>query len=190
MNEKKKIIIIGAGGHSRIVINIAELNNYKIECIIDVNFLKGRDVEKIFGYPVIGNIDILDKFSPDEFCVFIAIGDNETRTFYYNLLRKKKYFIPRFIHPATTLSKHISIGEGVLINAGVIINSGTVIGENTVLNTNSSIDHECVIGNNVHIAPGVIIAGRVTIGASTMVGIGSTIIENIIVFFIRKNLFY
>jgi sugar O-acyltransferase (sialic acid O-acetyltransferase NeuD family) len=175
--KKDDLIIIGSGGHARVVIDTAEQSGFNILGIIDINY-KNND-EKIIGYEVIGNFTALSKFLPNKTSVIIALGDSQLRSkFFYDCL-KQGYNLPSIIHPTAIISKHVKIGKSVFINAGVIINSEVDIGDNSIINTGAIIDHECNIGKHCHIGPGVKVAGRVHIGEHTFVGLGSTIIDKI-----------
>ncbi len=174
---KKEIVLIGAGGHARVIIDTAECLGFNISSIIDIGY-KGKK-ETIIGYPVIGNISVLSSYNIDKIEVFIAIGDNKIRTEYFKIIKNMGFNIPVLIHPTAILSNYVSINEGVFVNAGSIINALSEIGKNTIINTGSIIDHEVKIGKNTHICPGVKIAGRVSIGNNTFIGTGTTIIDKI-----------
>ena len=178
MNDNKdKLLIVGAGGHTRVVIDTAEKNKYEIIGIIDINFTGKK--EKIFGYDVLGNFDFIKKYEIENINCFIAIGDNSKRKKYYNMVKDLGCKIPNLIHPTAVISDYIDLSEGVFINAGCIINAGAIIGKNVIINTGSIIDHEVKIGDFSHIAPGCKIGGRVKFGAMTFVGIGTDIIDQI-----------
>jgi sugar O-acyltransferase (sialic acid O-acetyltransferase NeuD family) len=169
----KKIIIIGSGGHSRVVIDTLETLGSNIFGIIDINY-KGQK-EKIFNYKIIGDMTIIDNLNPKNYNIILAIGDNNKREKYFSELLYKGFTIPTIIHPTAILSKKIIIGNGVFINSGVILNAGVEIADNTIINTGSIIEHEVNIKQNSHICPGVKIGGRATVGKNTFIGIGSSI---------------
>jgi len=175
--ECKDLVVVGAGSHARVVIDTAELLNYNIIGIIDINY-KGQD-EEIIGYKVVGNFSELSHYNTKTTNVFIAIGDSGKRAYYFEKVRKMGFLVPNIIHPTSILSKHIKVGEGVFINAGTIINAKAEIGCNTIINTGVILDHEVYIGKHSHIAPGCKIAGRVKIGNYTFIGIGTAIIDKI-----------
>jgi len=175
--KRKKLIIIGAGGHARIVIDTAILLHYNIEGIIDINY-RGL-IERILGYPVIGSMNMIDEFDPKKYEIFIAIGDNKIRKEHFDWVKDRNFNIPKIINPRAIISNNAQIEEGTLVNAGAIINCCVKINCNVIVNTGSIIDHETIIGSNTHIAPGVKIAGRCKIGSNTFVGIGAVIKDNI-----------
>ncbi|MFK8038661.1 MAG: acetyltransferase [Crocinitomicaceae bacterium] len=176
MIKEKEIIIVGAGGHARVVIEIANLLGYVVKGIIDLNF-DGQS-EIILGVNVIGGVDKLKNISKDT-NIAIAIGDNKIRSKYVLALKKEGFSLPVLIHPAAIVSKTSVIGNGSLICAGVIITTEVKIGIGSIVNTGSIIDHESEIHDFVHVAPGVCIAGRTKIGRFTFIGIGSSIIDKI-----------
>ena len=169
----KKIIIIGSGGHSRVVIDTIENIGFNIFGIIDINYKSQK--EKIFNYKIIGDITIVESLNPKNYDIVLAIGDNNKREEYFSKLLYKGFTIPTIIHPTAILSKKVIIGNGVFINSGAIINAGVEIADNTIINTGSIIEHEVKIKENCHICPGVKIGGRVSIGKNTFIGIVSSI---------------
>ena len=171
----KKLVIIGASGHGKVVANIAKLNHYDDIVFLDDDSSK----DKCGQYDVIGTSKNIDKYSVKNCDFVIAIGDNKIRSDIYNMLVKKKFSIATLIHPTAVLDETVTIGEGTVVMANAVINTSTKIGEACIINTSSSVDHDCIIKNYVHISPNVSIAGSVSIGEKTWVGIGSILVNNI-----------
>jgi len=171
------LIIVGAGGHTRPVIDIAVLLGYNIVGIIDTNY--SGEPEKIMDIEVIGGLDILKEYHPDQADVFVAIGDNAKRKETTEEVIEQGFAIPNMVHPSAIISNSAQFGGGILINAGAIINAMSEIGNGVILNTGAIIDHECKIGAFVHLAPGTALAGRVQVGEGSFVGIGSSVIDKI-----------
>lgn len=164
------INIIGASGHSKVVIEIAEAANVPIGNIYDGN----PKIQSILDYKVEHQSNI--NLQSDRLH-FIAIGNNKVRA---NVAtRYKDLNFRALIHPNVLLSKRSVIGIGTAVMAGVSINSSVTIGKHCIINTNSSIDHDCEIGDFVHISPNVGLAGNVTVGEGTHVGIGAQVIQGI-----------
>jgi acetyltransferase EpsM len=171
---KKPILIIGSGGHSRVVIDIAISIGFNIIGVIDINY-NNNDEENIFDFPVIGGVSKIDNFDPISTEIALAIGNTELRSDYFSNLQNSGYKIVSLISPLSHVSNHVQIGNGVLINTGAIINAGVTVNDNVIINTGAIIEHEVIIGKNTHVGPGVKIGGRVKIGNNSFVGIGSTI---------------
>lgn len=175
----KKIILIGAGGHCKVLIDIIKsTNEYEIIGITDNNS-KGT----VLDIPIIGDDSILDSiYNQGVDYAFIAIGalnNINIRNNIYTNLKSIGFKIPVLIHKCAMISQYSDIGEGTCVMAGAMVNPGVKIKRNCIINTGSVIDHDCIIQDNVHISPNVSIAGGVNIGSNSHIGIGSSIIEKI-----------
>lgn len=173
---RNKLIIIGAGGHGKVVANIAMLNGYK-----EIYFLDDDTSKNYIGkYQIIGTTKDINRYK-NEYDFFIAIGNNQIRKKISMLLLDNNIKPVSLIHPSAVIDDTVQIGYGVVVMANAVINADTMIGNNVIINTASSIDHDCIINDYVHISPGVHIAGNVHIGEKSWLCIGSTIINNITV---------
>ncbi len=164
----KDIYILGAGGHAKVVIEIAEDLGYNIKGIYDQNI----NVNRILQYPVSNDIEsLLQKKN-----VFYAIGGNYNRK-----LNAQKYNSADFnlIHPSSVISKSTSLGQGNVVMAGVVINSSVKVQNYCVINTSACIDHDCEIEDYAHISPNAALAGNVKVLEGAQVGVGASIKQNI-----------
>ncbi|QVK20628.1 acetyltransferase [Mycoplasmatota bacterium] len=171
-----KLLILGAGGHGKVVAEVACLSKEWDE----ISFLDNDESKsRLDWYPVVGKLDefvtLRDKYD----YAFVAIGDNLLRMRYIKLLMECGYKLPTLIHPTAVVSENTKIGEGTMICVNSVINTGTVIGQGCIINTSSSIDHCCKIGDGVHISPGVNIGGTVTIDNYSWICIGSNVSNDI-----------
>lgn len=171
----KKIVIIGASGHGKVVANIAKLNGYKEILFIDDDVNK----KECGQYKIIGTSKQIDSLIKDDYEFAVAVGDNGIRERIFERLVNKEARLPALIHPTAVIDETVKIGKGTVVMANAVINSSSSIGKACIVNTATSIDHDCVIGNYVHVSPGVNIAGMVTVGFKTWIGVGATIINNL-----------
>jgi len=173
----KRLIIIGASGHGKVVADIAQKMNKweKIEFLDD-----NEEIEVALGLKVVGKLTDIEKFINNS-DVFVAIGDNATREKVFSKFEIIGATIPTLIHPSSIIGTDVNIGPGTVIMAGVVINCCTTIGKGCIINTSSSIDHDNVIDDFVHISPGARLAGTVKVGRLTWIGIGASIIHNLFV---------
>lgn len=164
----KKLFIVGAGGHGKVVAETAEVCGYT-----DVSFLDQFWPKKAINahWPVVGLPE--RNHSP----LFCAVGRNDARARLFDELNLNDS--PVLIHPDASVSRYAEIAAGSLILAGCVVNTDTVIGHGVILNTASSVDHDCRIAEFVHISPGAHLAGNVTIGARSWIGIGAVIREGV-----------
>ncbi|MCD6545794.1 MAG: acetyltransferase [Thermotogae bacterium] len=174
----KELLIFGAGGHSKVCIETAQSMGYKIKAVFDDD--ENKRGNKVVGISVIGGTrELLDNYPPNEYELFIAIGNNRTRMEKYEFFKNEGYEFATLIHPFSFVSKTVKIGENVLIMPGVVVNSSTIISDNVILNTSCSVDHDCRIMPHVHIAPGVNLAGSVFVGTGSFLGIGCKVIQEV-----------
>ncbi len=177
----KKIVIIGASGHAKVIIDIIEKRNeYQIIGLIDS--YKNAD-QKIMGYTILGKEDLIPELIEKENIVggVIAIGDNWSRNKVKDTIKK---IVPEFkflpaVHPNAVLCNNLKIAPGVVIMAGAIVNAEAKIAPFCILNTKSSLGHDSVMDDFSSLAPNTTIGGNVSIGEFSAVSIGSTVIQNV-----------
>ena len=167
----KKLAIIGAGGHGKVVGEIALLNKYKIIHFFDDEIEKIKD----FPFTISGNLDYLVNHLKDYDSFFVAIGDNQKRYNKLEWLKKQKKNIINLIHPKSTISKFSSLGLGISVMANAVINPGTFIKEGVIINSSASIDHDCMIECFSHISPNCSLSGNVRVGKFTHLGTGTSV---------------
>lgn len=175
----EKAVVIGAGGHSRVVMSV--LKYHPIFQIIGVAD-KGTSYfgEKI-GSSSINYTweDLPELYNQGISTAFIAFGENRQRKKFYQKAKDIGFSLPALIHPKSIIEESASIGEGTLVCLGAKIGTQVRIGNNCIINTGSIIDHETEIDDDVFVGPGVNIAGRVKIDAGVFIGIGSSVIDKI-----------
>lgn len=166
----KKVIIIGAGGHGKVIADIIIASQDTMIGFLDDRSEKGSLVS---GYPVLGTSSDCALF-PD--CSFvIAIGVNQIRE-----AMAKRYHLKWYtaIHPSAILGSDVQVGEGTVIMANAVINASAVIGKHCIINTGAVIEHDNVIEDYAHISPHATLCGTVRIGKLTHIGAGAIIKNN------------
>lgn len=179
MNCTLPVIILGAGGHGKVVINALLASKREIIGIVDSHHQVG---DQVLGVKVIGDDTKVFEFSPSAVELVNGIGalpDSDVRWRLTATFREKGYTFATVVHPQTIIAPDVILEEGVQLMAGSIIQPGSLIGQDTIVNTRVSIDHDCTIGNGCHIAPGTVVNGSVTIDQRSFIGTGSCIIQNI-----------
>ena len=171
-----KLLILGAGGHGKVVSEIAQLMKQWEE----IAFLDDReDISEVLGISIAGKLADLPALRSEYEYAFVAIGSNTARLKWIKKLSQHGFKIPILIHPSSIVSAKSSIEEGTVIMAGAVINPDTRIGRSCIINTASTIDHDCILQDGVHTSPGVHLGGTIKIGERTWICIGATIINNI-----------
>lgn len=177
---KNKIVLIGGGGHCKVVISILKkIDKFEIVGIVD-NY---KSESFISGIKIIGTDDDLrDIYKSGIHNALITVGsikDNTKRYRLFNMAREIGYEFPVIISPKAVVDESVRIDEGTVIMPGSIINIDSSIGKNCIINTGAIIEHDCRIGNHCHIAPCVHISGSVKVGELSFIGIGATLIQGI-----------
>jgi len=176
--KEKGILVIGAGGHAKVCIEIFQANGNKVDfCIAN----EGSPA-LCLGIPVLtGQEQLLKLFNQGYQRVFIAIGMNALRSKLAKEAVDIGFELINSISPFAYVSPSVKLGVGVAIMAGAIIHADSIIGDLAIINTAATIDHDCVINKAAHIAPQCALAGNVTVGDASLVGIGTNVIPNIII---------
>jgi sugar O-acyltransferase (sialic acid O-acetyltransferase NeuD family) len=168
---KSNVVILGGGGHAKVVLATLHAAGYKVSALLDNDPEKAGHV--IFGVPVTGSFDALVNYS---FCQsIIALGDNQIRE---EVAMKYNGYCEwiTVIHPTAAVHESVHIDEGTIVFAGAVIQPDTSIGSHVIINTGVTVDHDCKIGNYAHLAPGVHLAGNVSVGNGALLGIGTSVI--------------
>lgn len=169
----KSLIIVGAGGHGKVVADIAFKVGYE-----NIIFFDNNDgIKECVDFPVLGKSDMTEKYKSWDF--FVAISNADRRQEISKILNEKECNIVSLIHPNAVISRRVKVGKGTVVMAGAVINSDAVIGNGCIINTASSVDHDCVVEDYAHISIGAHLAGTVYIGKKTWIGAGATVSNNI-----------
>ena len=171
-SSSKKIAILGAGGHAKVVADTAEMCGWNHVEIFDDQW---PAINLLRHWPVVGNTSTLFERLNEYEGVIVAIGDNEIRRQKMMDLVNSGASIVNLIHPAASISRYAILGIGIVAFAGVVVHPGANIGDGAILNTACSIDHDCSLGEFVHVSPGARLAGGVIIGPLSWIGIGACV---------------
>lgn len=171
----KKLILIGAGGHSKVIQDIVkETREIELYAILDDGFqCTWKSEGLIYSKPSLINTLQLEDFM---FC--IAIGNNTIRKKLF-----KSFQIPikqymTLIHPTAVISESAKIGRGTVVMPNAIINADAVIGNHCIVNSGSVVEHDNELEDYVHISPNATLAGTVSIAEGAHIGSGATIIPD------------
>lgn len=177
----ENIVIIGASGHAKVIIDIVERQGkYTIVGLLDQNRKPG---EEVLFYQVLGRQDDLPELMHGRGLrgILVAIGDNSTRSKVAAQVRETCPDLPfvSAIHPNASIARDVAIGEGTVIMAGAAVNPCCSIGRFCILNTNSSLDHDSTMEDYSSLAPRAATGGNCRIGTYSALGIGATLIHGV-----------
>lgn len=175
----ESLIIIGDGGHSKMVQNIVrESGTYQLTEVWDDKYREPVARDGVVYTSLDGQLQGLTQMDADT-TFFVAIGDNDIRKKIARTLALagKKFAV--IIHPTAFVEATVEIGEGSLVMAGSIVQANTVLGKHVIVNSGATVEHDISVGNFVHFAPGSVVTGGCTVADNVLVGAGSVVVPNI-----------
>lgn len=165
----KKVIIIGAGGHAKVIADTVRKSGDVVLGFLDDNASKIG--EHFFGAKILGDVSQYARYASDAHFI-IAMGNNLLRK---DLSEKMNCRWYTAIHPSAILGEGTSVGEGSFIGAGVIINAATSIGKHVIINTCAVVEHDCIIEDYAHLSPHSTMCGGASAGELSYVGAGAVL---------------
>jgi len=167
----KKLIVIGAGGHGRVVADTAAEAGFELLGFLD---------DSAVGENILGGLGLVGEYA-SETSFIIAVGDNGARKRIAERLYESfgKISYATVIHPRATVSKSAVLGEGSVVMAGAVINAGARVGAHCIINTSSVVEHDCRLCDFVHISPRAALSGTVSVGECTHIGTGVSVRNNV-----------
>lgn len=161
----EQVIIIGAGGHGKVVADIVRACGDVVVGFLDDD--SGRE-------NVLGPISSAENYPECSFV--IAIGNNAARKCVATELMVRWYTA---VHPTAVISPSATIDAGTVVMANAVVNADAVIGAHCIVNTAAVVEHENVLADFVHVSPNTALGGNVHVGECTHVGIGASVKNNI-----------
>ena len=166
-----RLIIVGAGGHGKVIADSALKCGYTNICFVDDH--KTGDV---LGFPIVGTGDDIESLNDGRTDFVLGIGNNAVRR---KIAENHHVNWVSVVHPSAQVSFDVKIGKGTVVLANAVINVSSVIGEHCIINTGAIVEHDNVIEDYVHLSPGVKLSGVVTVGENTWIGTGTSVINNV-----------
>jgi sugar O-acyltransferase (sialic acid O-acetyltransferase NeuD family) len=166
-----KLVVVGAGGHAKVVVATARAAGREIAAVLDDD--PDRFKTDFCGLSVEGPIhSSLADFRDAE--VILAIGDNRAR---FQLAASISLPFATIVHPFAWVARDVKLGEGTVVFAGTVLQPAVRIGRHCVLNTSCSVDHDCTLDDFSQVAPGARLAGAVTVCEGAYIGMGACVIQ-------------
>ena len=183
----RKIVIIGAGGHARVVASVVKAMMLSGEKVKIAGFIDKNTNYKNSFAEVIGTDQDIKSLMQKRLITDFIIGIGAIKAGCVSRGRLFKHVSELGLNPFSAIAPSAQVADNVIIGAGTvvvhgaIINTGTQIAENSVINTGAIIDHDCRIGSNTHISPGCILSGNVLVGNNALLGTGSCVRQSILI---------
>ena len=166
-----RLIIVGAGGHGKVIADCASKSGYT-----EIAFVDDSATGEVMGLSIIGTGDEIEKLNDGKTDFVIGIGNNAVRQ---QIAQKHQVNWVTLRHPSAQISDHAKLGKGTVVLANAVVNACATVGEHAIINTAAIVEHDNTIGDYVHLSPRVALGGSVSIGKLTHVGIGAVVKNNI-----------
>ncbi len=166
-----RLVIIGAGGHGKVVADIALKNGYTNICFADDNV-----TAECMGFPILCTSADVALHNDGETDFVIAVGNNTIRK---KIATRCNLPWATLIHPSAQIGTNVTLGAGTVVMAGAVINPCTWVGCHCIINTCAIVEHDNVIEDFAHISPNAALGGTVLVGEGAHIGIGATVKNNI-----------
>jgi UDP-perosamine 4-acetyltransferase len=167
-----RIVVIGAGGHAKVVIEAVRAQGGEVVGLIDPS----PATSSVLGVQILGSDDVLQDLRCQGIdTAVVALGDNPLRERLGRRIRELGFVLPNVVHPSALLSPSARLGSGIVVMARAVVGSETAISDLAIINTAAIIDHDNEIGVAAHVAPGCALAGNVRVGARALIGVGSAV---------------
>lgn len=183
---QKPYIIIGGGGHTKVLVGLLEACGLPVLGIVTSN-------AALLG-SIIGSAEVVGlegEYPLDAAAVTLVNGVGNIasgkgtgigpRAALYARYTAQGFAFLACISPHAAVQPHATVEAGAQIMAGAVVQPYARIGSNTIINTRAAIDHDCVVGSHSHVAPGAVLCGNVRIGEASHIGAGAVILQNVTV---------
>lgn len=168
------VIIVGAGGHAKVVISTLQAAGHKVIGCVDDN--PETHSSLVLGVPVIGSVRLI---SDHKGSVTLAIGNNAIRktvaAAYADVVWQSA------IHPSAVIHSDARVGPGSVIFANAVLQPGAVVGAHCIVNTAATVDHDCMLGDFGHMSAGVHLGGGTVLHEGSLLGVGVSTIPGVVV---------
>lgn len=168
------IVVIGQGGHGRVVADTVHNLGFCIAKVYDDNPRESKT--RVYS-------DHLVEQAPmtlaGDALWHVAIGDNHNR---HDIISRYETALDRLItlvHGRAVISKYSSIGSGCFVAANAVVGPDAKLGKGCIINHGAVVDHDCSLADFVHVAPNATLGGGVSVGNCSLVGSGAVVLPGI-----------
>lgn len=173
---KEKLLLVGAGGFGRVVLEHA-IGVYDCAFVDD-----GQNVGTVInGISVVGKISDLSTLFSDYKKLIVTIGNNALRERIYNTATEIGYSFPNIIVPSAYISPFASVGNGCVILNNAVIQNNVKVGNGVILNPGVEIHHDSIVENYVLIYTNSVVRSLAHVGKRAHLGSTLTISNEVIV---------
>jgi UDP-perosamine 4-acetyltransferase len=167
-----RVVVIGAGGHAKVVIEAIRAIGGEVVGLIDPSPAK----PSVLGAAVLGGDELLPGLRAQGLdSVVVALGGNALRECVGSRVERLGFILPTIVHPSALVSPSAQLGKGIVVMARSVVGTEVTVDDLAIVNTGAMVDHDSRLGTAAHVAPGCALAGNVWVGERTLIGAGSAV---------------
>jgi sugar O-acyltransferase (sialic acid O-acetyltransferase NeuD family) len=174
--QASTLVILGAGGHGRVVADAALLAGRWARVVGTDRDPARSSGELLPGVPL---LPLDDALALADAAFHVAIGaaaDRERET-----LALAQRPLATVIHPAASVSPYARVEPGCFVAAQAVLAPGARLGTGAIVNHGAVVDHDVEVGAFSHVAPRAALGGHARIGAKVLVGAGASVLPGLAV---------
>lgn len=176
----KKVFVLGAGGHAKVVIDALRKMGMSIDGVIAREY-SDQTTQSCAGVPLVGNDSFLTQLDSQEVLLANGIGhlpnQKNIRKRMFNIGKSLGFRFITVVHPSAIIADSVSLGEGCQVLAGAIIQADANIADNVIINTRATIEHDVQVSNHVTVSPGAILCGGAKLAECCYIGAGAIVLQ-------------
>ncbi|MBP6701968.1 MAG: acetyltransferase [Vicinamibacteria bacterium] len=176
--RESPVYIFGAGGHGRVLAEIARAAGIPLAGFLDEDPSHRGNV--VNGLTVVGDWSTVNDL-PVGSLFAIGVGSNRERRRVADELARLGRAVTRLIHPSAVVAAHTNVGEGTCVGPLAVIHVNASVGRNCIVNTAAVVDHQCQLGDFAHVSANVVLGGGVSVGEGSLVGIGACVLPGVVI---------
>lgn len=175
----KSVIVIGAGGHARVVADALLAAGRTVLGFTDRDAtLHGK---RILGLQVLGDDTLLAQHDRQGVELALGLGtvgagqDTLQRQSLQQSLQNQGWRMASVRHPSAVVSAFAQVQPGAQLLAACVVQAGAQVGEGCIVNTAAVVEHDTTLGAYSHLAPRALLCGNVTVGACSHIGAAAVV---------------
>lgn len=182
------IVVVGAGGFGREVIDVIDAINaaapepvWQLVGVVD-DAPTDVNLERVArrGVDFIGATDVPLQW-PSPVSYVIGIGSPRVRRLLADRYDAAHFRAATLVHPSVTQGFGVAIGDGSVLCAGTRLTTNITLGRHVHLNLNVTVGHDTYLGDFVSVNPLASISGDCTIEDEVLVGVAGVVLNGLTV---------
>src|SRR5262245_29357565 len=171
---RRRLVILGAGGHGRAVADLADACGWTVAGFTDRSASREGILGRDDDLPSLIQSAKLD-------AGLVGVGNTALprRAELFDRLRESGLATATLIHPRATVSSSARVGQGSALFPAAVVGAGVTVGDNVVIYSAAVAEHECRIGDHVYISPGAILSGSVVVEVGAFIGAGAVVLPGV-----------